>query len=150
MDGRLWKTCLSETDEDRMMRQRRKKKQTHRNEKEVKQTAREKKREKSQEEERKERGSFRGEDRVPPFFPLVFDGPIPVFFFPNISFFDTGSRDWLARAKPPGVSPSLSFPPIFAVSDHLPVSMPGHLGNSTPLERARKYFTVFYYLFICC
>lgn len=142
MDGRPWKTCLSETDGEKMMRERKIKR-----EREwerfgiwVKQRGREKRGE-----------AHSGEDKVLPFFPLVFDGPVDVFSFPSFFF---RSRDWITRVKPPGVSPSLPtpfFPPIYALSDHLrPWLRARSPWQPCPLECERKYFAHFYYLFICC
>lgn len=113
---------------------------------------------------REKRGRLiQGKIKFSLFPPLVFDGLVDVFSFPllprffSLSLFfpfDTGSRDWITRVKPPGVSlslPSLFFLPyMHSVTISVPGCVPGHLGNPALLECERKYFAHFYYLFICC
>lgn len=72
--------------------------------------------------EREKWEAHSGEDKVLPFFLLFLTGQLK--FFPLLSllfFFDTGSRDWITRVKPPGVLPSLltPFSSMYALCDHL-------------------------------
>lgn len=94
-----------------------------------------------------------GEDKVLffLFFFSVFYRPVDVSFFLSIpSFLDTGSQNWIARVKPPGVSPSLStalIPYMHSVTIIIPGYMPGILGSFTLLQSQWKYFFLIFVIF---
>lgn len=107
-----------------------------------------------------------GEDNVfSLFFYSFFTGQLMSFFFFHSFFFRQGSQNWIARVKPPGVSPSLStalIPYMHSVTIIIPGWMPGSFGSFTLLQSEQKYVSQFLsslslqlaqYLFIkyfCC
>lgn len=86
------------------------------------------------------------------FSPMFFTGQLMVFFPLSIpSFLDTGSQNWIARVKPPGVSPSLSTALILymhSVTIIIPGYMPGILGSFSLLQSQWKYFFLIFVIFL--